>query len=73
MSASVAFADVKRMLDGCAPGHTVRLATHSRVVTYNNLVYRTLPKFDKIEIGHIRKMVRHLGINHQCADKHNVI
>jgi hypothetical protein len=73
MSASVSFADVKRMLDKCAAGHSIRLATHSRVVTYNNKVYRTLPKFDKIELGHVRKMVRYLGINQQCAGSHGVI
>ena len=73
MSASVAFADVKKMLDGCAPGYTLRLANHSRVVTYNNKVYRTLPKSDNIELGHIRKMVRHLEINRECAERHGVI
>jgi hypothetical protein len=70
MSASVDYADVKRMLEECAPGHTVRLATHSRVVTYNGKVYRTLPKFDEIEIGHIRKMVRYLQIDKKCARKY---
>ena len=73
MSASAAFADIKKMLDECAPGHTLRLANHSRVVTYNNKLYRTLPKFDNIELGHIRKMVRHLGINQECAKKHGVV
>jgi len=73
MSASAPFADIKRMLDNCAPGHSIRLATHSRVVTYSNKVYRTLPKFDKIELGHIRKMVRYLGISVQCADSYGVI
>lgn len=73
MSASVSFAAVQRMLAECAPGHTIRLATHSRVVTFNQKVYRTLPKFDKIELGHIRAMVRHLGIDAACAKKHGVI
>jgi hypothetical protein len=73
MSASVAYTDVERMLRECAKGFTVRLANHSRVVTYNKKVYRTLPKFDKIEIGHIRKMVRHLEINKDCVEKHGVI
>jgi len=26
-----------------------------------------MPKFDNIELGHIRKMVRHLQINRDCA------
>jgi len=73
MSATASFADIKRMLESCAPGHSIRLATHSRVVTYNGKVYRALPKYDNIELGHIRKMVRHLGIDRECAAKHNVI
>jgi hypothetical protein len=73
MSASVAYGDVERMLKECAPNSSVRLATHSRVVDFNGKVYRTLPKFDKIELGHVRKMVRHLGINPDCAKRHGVI
>jgi hypothetical protein len=72
MSVSVSYSDVERMLKDCAPGFTVRMATHSRVVSFGNLVFRDLPKFPEIEIGHIRKMVRHFGIK-DCAKKHNVI
>ena len=73
MSASVAYGDVLHMLQDCAAGFTVRVATHSRVVTFNNKVFRDLPKFDKIELGHVRKMVRHLGISKECAQKCGVI
>jgi hypothetical protein len=62
MSASVALEDVLKMLDKCAPGYTIRLANHSRVVTFSNRVYPSLPKFEKLEVGHIRKMARHFGI-----------
>ncbi len=71
MSASVAFADMLKMLEKCAPGYKIRLANHSHVVTYNNKVYPSIPKFDKIEIGHIRKMARHFGIL-ECAKKAGV-
>jgi hypothetical protein len=71
MSASVAFDDILKMLEKCAPGYTVRLANHSRVITFNNKVYPSLPKFDKVEIGHIRKMARHFGIL-DCAKKFGV-
>jgi hypothetical protein len=64
------YADVSRMLEECARGSTVRLATHSQVVTYGGRVYRSLPKFDKIELGHIRKMIRHLSIDLDCARRH---
>ncbi len=70
MSASALYADVSRMLEECARGYTVRLATHSRVITYGGRVYRSLPKFDKIELGHIRKMIRHLSIDLDCARRH---
>lgn len=73
MSASVPYNQVLRMLEKCAAGFSVRLATHSRVVSFNQKVFRDLPKFDKIELGHIRKMVRHLGIDRQCAQTHGVI
>ena len=72
MSASASFADVVKMLKVCAPGHTIRLATHSRVVAYNRQVYPNLPKFDDIELGHIRKMCRHLGIL-DCAKTQGVV
>ena len=73
MSATASFADVERMLKSCADGYSIRLATHSRVVKYNGLVYPSLPKHDNLELGHIRKMVRHLGIDKDCAKKHGVI
>jgi hypothetical protein len=71
MSASYSFGDVVKMLEKCAPGHSIRLATHSRVVTYGDKVYRSLPKFSDIEAGHIRKMARHLGIL-ECAKQSGV-
>lgn len=61
------------MLESCAPGHSIRLATHCYVVQYKGFVFRELPKFKDIELGHIRKMVRHLGIDRKCAAEHGVI
>ncbi len=62
MSATVSFADVKRMLDTCAPGHRIELKTHFRFVYWGAIVFPTLPKHDNIYVGHIRKMARTLGI-----------
>lgn len=70
MSASKRFADVQRMLNDCAPGSTVRIATHSRVISYNGRTYPSFPKFDTIELGHIRKLVRNLQISDECVEKH---
>jgi len=69
MSASVLFKDVEAMLKQCAEGSTWRVATHFRIVKYNNRVFPALPKHDSIELGHIRKMIRYLGIDRDCAKK----
>ena len=47
----------------------MRMGTHSRVIKYNGLLYRTFPKQDKIEIQHIRKLIRSLRIDWGCAKK----
>lgn len=70
MSASSAFGNVEKMLQNCAPGCTWRFSTHNRVITFNGHVYRTFPKHDNVELGHIRKMVRFLGIDQDCATQH---
>jgi hypothetical protein len=70
MSASTALSQVKKMLKECAPGYTIRLATHSRVIHFKNKVFRTFPKHDPVENGHIRKLVRFLEIKPACAVKH---
>lgn len=70
MSASTAFSQVEKMLKACAPGSTIRLATHSRVIHFGNKVYRTFPKHDPVENGHIRKLVRFLEIKTACAAKY---
>ena len=71
MSASAPYSSVDKMLRNCAPGFTVRQSTHSRVIQYSGKVYRSFPgsKFDNIEYGHIRKLVRYFGIT-DCAAKH---
>jgi hypothetical protein len=56
------------MLDECAPGYNIRLANHSRVIHFGGKVYRTFPKFDPVENGHVRKLVRFFGIS-TCASK----
>ena len=60
----------KKMLKDCAPSSTWRTAKHSRVIKYNGRVYRSLPKFDELEGGYIRKLVQHLAINEDCAAKY---
>jgi hypothetical protein len=71
MSASKDFSDIQRMLNECAPGHTIRLSDHFRRVKFGALFYPSLPKSKTIEVGHIHKMVRHLHIE-DCAKKHGM-
>lgn len=70
MSACASFSAVVKMLEDCAKVYTIRMATHCRVIHYNGKVYRGFPKQDEIEIGHIRKLVRNLEINKDCARSH---
>jgi len=70
MSVTVPYADVLRMLEECAEGFDIRRTTHGYRVKWNGQCFPDIPKFDDIQIGHIRKMVRHLGINKDCAKKH---
>jgi hypothetical protein len=70
MSASTPLSKVEKMLQACAPGYTIRLANHSRVIHFGGKVYRTFPKHDPVESGHIRKLIRFLGIDASCASKH---
>jgi hypothetical protein len=69
MSASTSLSEVVKILDECAPGYTIRLANHSRVIHFNGMLYRTFPKHDPVENGHVRKLVRFFGIS-ACASKH---
>ena len=58
------------MLESCAPQSTIRAAKHSYVVKYNGLIHWNLPKHKSIELGHVRKMVRHLGLDSECVRKY---
>lgn len=68
MSASTPFSQIERVLKECAPGYTIRLATHSRVIHFKGKLFRTLPKHDPVENGYVRKLFRTLGIT-SCAAK----
>jgi hypothetical protein len=59
------------MLEECAKGFGIRRTTHGKPVEYGGKVYLNLPKHNNIEIGHIRKLVRHLGIDKTCARRFN--
>lgn len=64
------------MLAACAPGFAIKRKKHHFWVTYNNLVYRSLPtgehgeRYPEIQVGIIRQMIRQLGISMDCARRH---
>jgi hypothetical protein len=70
MSASASFDDVHALLSDCAAGFSIRNTTHFLKVEFNGRTFPDLPSYKKIELGHIRKMVRTLQINKECANKH---
>lgn len=61
------------MLDECAPGYTSQTKEHYIWVTFNENTFRSLPKGrhgaknPEIQVGHIRAMIRFLGIDMECA------
>lgn len=70
MSALVRQREVFRMLDECAPENTRRLSDHFWRITYKGKTYPSFPKHEQVEVGHIRKVLRHLEIDMECAKKH---
>ena len=61
------------MLAHCAPGHTRVATTHYWCVRFGAKTYQSLPlgahgrrKIPSIQVGHVRAMVRQLGIS-DCA------
>ena len=64
------------MLNECAPGHTFKPMPHKFKITWNG---RTFPSLQKgphgkdnpeIQIGNVKQMIKHLGINMECAKKY---
>lgn len=64
------------MLDACAPGWTARQGLHKWRVMWRDKTYPSLPRGEhgktnpEIELGHVKKMIRHLEIDHDCARRH---
>ena len=61
------------MMKVCAPGYTAKKTTHYYRIDYNGKRYPTFPngehnKKREIELGHIKKMARHFGIE-ECAQR----
>lgn len=66
---TVSLKEIWQMLEHCAPGHTRQMRTHHWVIRYKDKTYSALPlgphgkrENPEIELGHVRKMSRHLEI-----------
>jgi len=64
---------VLEMLQHCASGFEIDEKTHHHSIKFNGKCYPALPKGrhgkrhnPEIQIGHVKKMARHLGI-YDCA------
>ena len=69
--------EVWRMLDACAEGYSKRESREYWIVSYNAKTYRSLPlgphgrrHNPETEAGHIRALIRHLGVSKECAEKY---
>lgn len=58
------------MLDKCADGWGKKETDHYYRVTWKQGTYPSFPKKKDVAVGHVRKMIRHLGIDLACAKKH---
>ena len=67
---------VWKMLKKCAEDYAAIEQPHSWRIEYDGKVYPNFPlgkrskATPEIELGHVRKMVRHLGLDPQCVRKH---
>ncbi len=58
------------MLDACAPGHTWKEYPHNFCVMYNGLTFPSLPKYQHIQVGHVKKLAQVLKLEPECANRH---
>ena len=71
------WSDVQAMLNACAPGWSAVVKEHRRWITFGGTTWRSFPrgpganpKDFEVEAGHVRSLVRHLGISMKCAKKY---
>jgi hypothetical protein len=61
--------EVWAMLNACAHGWTRKEYTHFWCVMYGGKTFPNLPKRSEVQVGHVKKMARHLGILDCAKDK----
>ena len=76
MLREIALRVVWAMLAECAPGHTVEEKLHHYWIRHEGKTYRSLPigrrgaRRPMVQAFHVRKMVTHLAIDRDCADRY---
>lgn len=63
----IPFKLIRRVLNKCATGFGVRLATHSKVIDANGKRYQKFPKHEDIQMSHVKKLFQYLEIDLNCA------
>jgi hypothetical protein len=59
------------MLENCAKGFTMRPTDHNRRIEFNGKIFPSMPKkHDDVKLGYVRKMIRALDIDQECARKY---
>ena len=58
------------MPDACAPGWRPKPYTHNSCIMYGKRTFPSFPKHDRVDVGHIKRMIKHLGIDMDCARQH---
>ena len=67
---------IRTMLDECAPGHSFEEKKHPIWITWQGRTFLGLPIGERgkddpeIQVGKVRKMIRFLGIEMDCAKRH---
>jgi hypothetical protein len=76
MGAVVRLDDVWEMLDHCAEGYAKKESREWWRIFYNGKTYPGFPvgkhgrrQNPEIESGHVRSMIRHLGVSIDCANE----
>ena len=67
--------DVLEMMDNCAKGYVRKKGAHNWRIFFGTGAFATLPfgrhgsrENPEIEIGHVRTMIRKLGVDKACAE-----
>jgi len=74
---TVPLREIWAMLKDCAEGYTRLQKTHNWVIRWRDRTFPALPlgphgrrENPEIQVGKVKQMIRHLGVDADCADSH---